>query len=149
MQRGRRLRSEPSGGAAARLDEREVILVTAGAVRRDDDATIGERRRLEAGAVVLEDELRAAPVRGERMKIEEPLIPMVRERQDRAAIGRPTDHVMDPIGAVGEPAGAAPVRSHDPDRPPLVAAFVRAVRDLVSVWRHAVGADPVGVVAEP
>ena len=48
-----------------------------------------------------EQEAPAITAGGERVQIEIPLVAQVREREDRGAVRRPSDDVMDALGMVG------------------------------------------------
>src|SRR2546425_362151 len=95
-----------------------------------------------------EDELRCTPVEWDLIEVEVALVPEVRERQQGSAIRRPAGEVMDPVGPAGESARPGPVGVQDPDRPALVAALVRAVRQLRATRRDLVRADAVAFVGE-
>src|SRR5439155_13966800 len=132
---------------AVRLDQPKVVEVPSRAIGGHDGPAIAKDGRPEPRAVMTEPLFRRSTVRGELMKIEEPLIPQIRECEHAAAVCGPVDDVMDPIGPRDAPRIRA-VRVHHPERPALVAALVRAVRDLRAVRREAVCANTVGLVAK-
>ena len=130
-------------------DEREVVVIAAVAVRRHNGSPVGQHRRAEPRAVVTEERLWLATAGRDRVQVEVPLVPEIRERDDRSAVAAPVDEMVDAVRARGERPGAAPVRVHDPDRPALVAALVGAVGDPRPVGRHPVRTHAVALVAEP
>src|SRR5256886_1199814 len=135
-------------GRAVTLDERDVVEVASGPVGDHGDATVAEDCGSEPRAVMTEAGFRVTTLSGELVKIEEPLVPEIGEDQDTASVGRPVDDVVDPVRLSRNAVRVAAIRVHHPERPALVASFVRSIRDARAVRRQAVRADAIGLVRE-
>ena len=142
-----RLRGQTLRRAVA-LDQGQVMLVASPAIGGDNASSARQGRGPEARAVMTEDEGRRTSIERECMKVEETLVAQVGERQDTAAVRGPVDDVVDPVATVGQAPRVGPVRAHHRERPALVAAFVRSVRDVAAVARNPVRAHSVAVIAE-